>query len=104
MPAIDTVLGRFAERRHAPVAYLIALIVTAIAIAARGALQPVIPGFIFVTLYPAVLISAALGGLWAGIMSATLGGLAAWYLFGSSASSGPAAASWPWSSVVAFAA
>jgi two-component sensor histidine kinase len=104
MPSVETVLARFAQRRNAPAAYLIALILTAVAIGARIALAPVLPGFVFVTLYPAVLISAAIGGLWAGVMSATIGGVAAWYLF---APSVPAIANptpTPWAGIVAFAA
>ena len=103
MPRIESLLARFAQRRLVPLAYLLALIVTAGALAARFALQPILPGAVFITLYPAVLISAALGGLWAGLLSGAAGGLAAWYLFWPSATSTTAVLGQsPWVGVVAF--
>ena len=104
MPRIETLLARFAQRRQVPLAYLLALIVTAGAIGVRAALQPILPGAVFITLYPAVLISAALGGLWAGLLSGAAGGLAAWYLFWPSAASTSAVLGQsPWAGVAAFA-
>jgi two-component sensor histidine kinase len=35
----------------------------------------------FITLFPAILLAALVGGLWAGVTVAILSGIAAWYLF-----------------------
>lgn len=104
MPRIETVLARFAQRQQDSLAWLVTLIVTAGAIAARAALQPILPGAVFIMLYPAVLISAAVGGLRAGLLSGAGGGLAAWYLFWPSATATNAVLGQsPWVGVVAFA-
>jgi len=103
MPRIESLLAHFAQRKHAPLAYLVALIVTAGAVASRAALQPLLPGSVFVTLYPAVLISAAIGGVRAGLLSTAIGGLATWYLFWPWASPYANPAQSPWAVVVAFA-
>jgi two-component sensor histidine kinase len=99
MPTIEAVLAHFAQRRNAPAAYLIALVVTVTAIGARFGLQSVVPNIVFATLYPAVLVSAAVGGLGAGLMSTALGGLAALGLFWPTAVD---PAQWPWAGVIAF--
>ncbi len=39
------------------------------------------PGFPYLTFFPAVILTAFLGGLWPGILCAVLSGLAAWYWF-----------------------
>jgi two-component sensor histidine kinase len=103
MPRIESLLAHFAQRRHAPLAYLVALIVTAGALAARAALQSLLPGSVFITLYPAVLVSAAVGGFWAGLLSTAIGGLAAWRLFWPSASTHADPAQAPWAGVIVFA-
>ena len=104
MPSIETLIARFAQRRHAPVGYLAALVVTAAALALRLALDPIMPGFVFVTLYPAVLVSAVIGGFWAGILSAAVGGVAAWYLFSPAAASTNATlGASPWAATISFA-
>jgi two-component sensor histidine kinase len=104
MSRIEALLARFAQRQNAPLAYLIAALVTAAAIGARAALHSVLLGFVFVTLYPAVLISAAIGGFWAGVMSAASGGWAAWYLFAPAVTTSVNPGASPWTSVIAFAA
>ena len=43
VPKIEILLARFAQRRQVGLAYLLALIVTAGAIGARAALQPILP-------------------------------------------------------------
>ncbi|WP_448205986.1 sensor histidine kinase [Azospirillum sp. sgz302134] len=39
------------------------------------------PGFPFLTFFPAVILTTMLAGLWPGILTAVLGGTAAWLLF-----------------------
>jgi len=54
----------------------------ALALAVRFAADGVLPaGFPYVTFFPAVVLATFIGGLRAGIICATLSGLAAWYFF-----------------------
>jgi two-component sensor histidine kinase len=39
------------------------------------------PGFPFLTFFPVVILSTLIAGLWPGIVSAVISGLAAWYFF-----------------------
>lgn len=63
-------------------AIAVALSISAISTAARVALDPVLPpGFPFLTYFPAVIVSAFLGGAISGVICAALCGLAAWRWF-----------------------
>lgn len=54
----------------------------AIALVVRLAVQEQLPpGFPFLTFFPAVIITTLICGLWPGILSAVLSGLASWYFF-----------------------
>ena len=64
------------------VAYLFALTATLVALAARLAIDPLLPsGFPYLTFFPAVLLTALLAGTRPGILSAFLSLLLAWYYF-----------------------
>lgn len=77
--------------------YGLAIIAPAAALALRLALGPALPGFAFITFYPAVVLAAALGGLWPGLLSLALSAAAArLFLLPMS----PAPASPPWSGLV----
>jgi PAS domain S-box-containing protein len=56
----------------------LALLLTVAAIGLRVALPDLPP---FLTLYPAVLLSAFVGGRWPGMLAMVIGAIAAWYLF-----------------------
>ncbi|MDQ1199366.1 two-component sensor histidine kinase [Rhizobium sp. SORGH_AS 787] len=54
----------------------------AIALIVRLAVQERLPpGFPFLTFFPAVIITTLICGLWPGIVSAVMSGLASWYFF-----------------------
>ncbi|KAA0675865.1 DUF4118 domain-containing protein [Roseomonas genomospecies 6] len=54
----------------------------AVALVARLALDALLPaGFPFLTFFPAVIVTTFLAGLWPGILTALLGGVASWYFF-----------------------
>jgi two-component sensor histidine kinase len=57
------------------------LLVLAIALLLRVALADVMENVPFITLLPAMLIAAMVGGLWVGSVVAILSGAAAWYWF-----------------------
>ncbi len=63
-------------------AYTAAIAVFALALALRFGVDGYLPsGFPYLTFFPAVIITAFLFGTGPGILSAALGGLAAWYFF-----------------------
>jgi two-component sensor histidine kinase len=69
-------------RNSAPVGYVISIAAVAIALAARMALDPVLPsGFPYLTFFPAVILTAFAAGTRPAILCAALSGLAAWYFF-----------------------
>lgn len=54
----------------------------AVALVTRYLIHDVLPpGFPYLTFFPAVIVTTLLAGLWPGIVSATLCGLAAWFFF-----------------------
>jgi two-component sensor histidine kinase len=57
----------------------LAVLAPALALAVKLALGPALPGFAFITFYPAVVLAAALGGLWPGLLSLALSAAAAWF-------------------------
>lgn len=69
------------------------LLIFAIALLLRAAMADVMKDVPFITLLPAILIAAMVGGLWVGVVVAILSGLAAWYWFISPINS--FALSWP---------
>jgi two-component sensor histidine kinase len=71
------------QRLLSPLAgYLLALLLFALAYAARAALDPILPpGFPFLTFFPAVIFATYRGGRGPGTLCAVLCGLAAWYAF-----------------------
>ncbi|MBB5711792.1 signal transduction histidine kinase/ActR/RegA family two-component response regulator [Sphingomonas xinjiangensis] len=62
-------------------AYLGAILLTLLAFAARLVIGSALPGFAFITFFPAVLLAAYLGGRVAGALSVTLSIGLAWYYF-----------------------
>lgn len=84
---MPTAIDRFGRRlvrhrllRDRPVAAAIAATGLGIgAIAIRLALGPLLSGVPFITVYSAVLISSLLGGLRAGLTTAAVGGVGAWF-------------------------
>lgn len=77
----DGWLDRFPIARDAPVlAHLAALVIIAVGIAVRFVVADALPpGYPFVTLFPAVIISAFLFGLSPGLVAGVVGGAAAWH-------------------------
>jgi PAS domain S-box-containing protein len=70
------------SRRHPLVPYLAAVCLTASAVGARVLLDPVWGGSVsFLTLFPAVMLSAYLGGLGPGLLATALGVIAADYFW-----------------------
>jgi two-component sensor histidine kinase len=60
----------------------VAIVMFAVALALRFALDGTLPpGFPYLTFFPAVIVTAFVGGVPAGILCAMLSGLAAWYWF-----------------------
>jgi signal transduction histidine kinase len=74
-PASD----HFGSRR--PVGYVLALALTGIALLLRLWIAPQDAGIPFITFFPAVALSAILGGLWPGVLSAVLCTVLATYFF-----------------------
>lgn len=69
-------------RRDPWLGYGLALGTFTAALGLRHYLAPVLPpGFPYITFFPAVILTAFLGGLRPGLLCATLSGLAAWYFF-----------------------
>lgn len=62
--------------------FMFGLATFAVALVARLALDDMLPaGFPFLTFFPAVIVTTFLAGLWPGILTALLSGLASWYFF-----------------------
>lgn len=61
--------------------YLYVFALTMVALLARLAVAPLEGGIQYVTFFPAVALSAVIGGLWPGLFSALLGWILATYLF-----------------------
>lgn len=73
---------RRAFRRQALLAYGLAFLSFAAALATRFAIADHLPpGYPFITFFPAVIITAFLSGRRAGALCALMSGLAAWYYF-----------------------
>lgn len=69
-------------RGHRGLGIMFALATFAVALMARLALDDRLPaGFPFLTFFPAVIVTTFLAGLWPGILTALLSGLASWYFF-----------------------
>src|SRR5687768_12226431 len=69
-------------RRNRPwLALAMALGIFVIAFLLRFFLGDTLQDVPFITLFPAILLAALVGGLWAGVIVAILSGIAAWYLF-----------------------
>jgi diguanylate cyclase (GGDEF)-like protein/PAS domain S-box-containing protein len=64
-----------------PLRYAIVIALTAVAFFMRLAMAPADGGIQYVTFFPVVAISAVVGGLWAGLVSAALGVTLATYFF-----------------------
>lgn len=69
-------------RRRAALGYGLAVVISAVALATRYELDPVLPaGFPYLTFFPAVILTAFIAGTGPGVLCAVLSGLAAWYWF-----------------------
>lgn len=84
-PRAETALSRVAARILGSCTgfrrYLYALVLTVVAFLARLAIAPVDGGIQYVTFFPAVAISAVIGGLGPGLFSAVIGVTLATYFF-----------------------
>ena len=70
------------RERSAQFRWLLCLALFALALAIRYLIQDVLPpGFPYLTFFPAVIVTTLLAGLWPGIVSSALCGLAAWFFF-----------------------
>ncbi len=70
------------ERRNTFRQYLYALALTAIALLARLAIAPLEGGIQYVTFFPAVALSAVIGGIWPGLFCALISvSLATWFFW-----------------------
>jgi two-component sensor histidine kinase len=75
-------LARLALRKlDAPVAWALALGLLLAAWWLRAAIGPILDGFPFITFFPAVVLAAALCGLWPATVVSVLAGLIAWHQF-----------------------
>lgn len=69
-------------RKHRALGHVFGLAAFLVALAVRMAIGERLPtGFPYLTFFPAVILTTVLAGLWPGIVTAVLSGLAAWYLF-----------------------
>ncbi len=75
--------ARFSLLRHGPVPrYGMALLTFAAALLLRRLVDSTLPpGFPYLTFFPAVILTTFMAGLWPGVVTAVLSGLAAWYFF-----------------------
>ena len=70
------------RKRSTPFRWFLCLALFLVALGVRYAINDALPpGFPYLTFFPAVIVTTLLAGLWPGIVSATLCGLAAWYFF-----------------------
>jgi two-component sensor histidine kinase len=94
MERCEQLFTRIALRMSAAGRYGLAILAPAAALGAKLALGGALPGFAFITFYPAVVVAAALGGLWPGLLSLAFSAAAAWlWLMPDPAA--PPAAPWP---------
>lgn len=68
-------------RKHPAIGYLVAFASVGIATALQWFARDLYQSTPFLTVYPAVVLTALIGGYRAGLLSALLGGLSQWYLF-----------------------
>lgn len=83
-PSLEKLLDRLALWRTSPVrGYGFGLAAFAVSLGARLLLAPVMPatGFPFITFFPAVILTALVGGLWPSLLVSLLSTLAADYFF-----------------------
>lgn len=64
-----------------PARMVLALIIPFVASALQWLLWPYLSPFVWLAFFPAVFLSARIGGLWGGIASTVLSTLLAWYFF-----------------------
>jgi two-component system, sensor histidine kinase PdtaS len=70
------------KRNHIAFGHIFGLVAFFVAFGLRFLVEGMLPpGFPFLTFFPAVILTTYLVGLWPGIMTAVLSGLAAWYFF-----------------------
>lgn len=70
------------RKRSTSFRWALSLGLALVAIIVRYAINDALPpGFPYLTFFPAVIVTTLLAGLWPGIVSATLCGLAAWFFF-----------------------
>jgi two-component sensor histidine kinase len=76
-------LQNLVAKEHAPwFRWVFALTLFAVAFTLRLELDSTLPaGFPYLTFFPAVIVATLVSGLWPGVVSAVLGGLASWYFF-----------------------
>lgn len=76
------------QQRSPRFRWLLALGLAVLAFVVRYGLNDALPpGFPYLTFFPAVIVTTLIAGLWPGIVSAALCGLAAWFVFIAPASS-----------------
>jgi two-component sensor histidine kinase len=79
---IDHLQNLVVQERSVAFRWIFALGLFGVAFALRLELDSVLPaGFPYLTFFPAVIIATLVSGLWPGVVSAVLGGLASWYFF-----------------------
>jgi two-component sensor histidine kinase len=80
---VPTLIHRAARvfRGHPAIGYLVAFVSVALATALQWWASDFYQGAPFLTIYPAVVITAFVGGYPAGLLSAVLAGLSQWYFF-----------------------
>ena len=70
------------QERSARFRWTLSLGLVVVAFVVRYALNDALPpGFPYLTFFPAVIVTTLLAGLWPGIVSAALCGLASWFFF-----------------------
>ncbi|MGE5545435.1 MAG: sensor histidine kinase [Solirubrobacterales bacterium] len=67
--------------RRGPLRYVLAIVLTGLALAVRLAIAPQQVGLPFVTFFPAVALAAIMGGMGAGLLSTAIGVVLATYFF-----------------------
>jgi two-component system, sensor histidine kinase PdtaS len=68
-------------RARPPLRLIVALLIFALAFLIRFAFGEQLYNVPFITLFPAILIAALLGGIWVGLLVAVLSAIAAWFWF-----------------------
>ncbi len=81
MPWLDRIVAEEPRIRPGSVsAYTVAILLVALALGLRFAAGAWLPGSVYLTFWPAVVVAALIGGLGPGLLAALLGGLCAWYV------------------------